>query len=175
METKAKHFAMGYHAGQVRKYTGEPYINHPAAVVQLVRSVEHTEAMICAAWLHDVVEDTSAQLLDVFNLFGEDVARLVSDLTDVSRLSDGNRATRKAIDLMHTAQAVPQAKTIKLADLIENTRSIVDRDPSFAKVYLREKAKLLHVLRDGDPALWKMVFDSIPEEYRLEVRLGERK
>lgn len=58
MEERAKDFATRYHASidQRRKYTGEPYITHPAAVVELVRSVPHTEAMICAAWLHDTVE-----------------------------------------------------------------------------------------------------------------------
>jgi len=171
METKAKHFAMGYHAGQVRKYTGAPYINHPAAVVELVRSVKHTEAMICAAWLHDVVEDTVGTLMDVFNLFGEEVARLVSDLTDISKPTDGNRAARKAMDLLHTSRACPRAKTIKLADLIDNARSIVEHDPGLAKVYLREKARLLHVLRDGDPVLWNMAFDLIPEQYRDEANL----
>jgi len=62
LELKAKAFATKCHEDikQVRKYTGEPYINHPAAVVEIVRSVPHTEAMLCAAWLHDTVEDTNA-------------------------------------------------------------------------------------------------------------------
>lgn len=51
--------------GQVRKYTGEPYINHPAAVAELVSSVPHTPEMLAAAWLHDTVEDTPITLLDI--------------------------------------------------------------------------------------------------------------
>lgn len=160
---RAKRFAESAHASvdQRRKYSGEAYIEHPAAVVELVRSVPHTEAMVCAAWLHDVAEDTPRTLNDIQHEFGFEIATLVEMLTDVSKPGDGNRATRKAIDREHTAKACPQAKTIKLADLIDNTRSIVAHDPKFAKVYLAEKALLLEVLRDGDAVLWKLAHDSI--------------
>ena len=158
MEEQAKSFAEAAHASidHRRKYSGEPYIEHPAAVVELVRSVPHTEAMICAAWLHDTVEDTPTTLADVERHFGDDVASLVEQLTDISRPEDGNRRHRKAIDREHTAKANAQAKTIKLADLIDNTRNIVERDPDFAKVYLAEKVLLLDVLREGDATLWAM-------------------
>lgn len=158
MEDRARKFAEAAHAGinQRRKYSGEPYIAHPAAVAELVRSVPHTEAMICAAWLHDTVEDTPATLTDVEREFGAEVAALVEQLTDVSRPEDGNRKKRKTIDREHTAKASAQAKTIKLADLIDNTRSIVERDPDFAKVYLAEKVLLLEVLREGDATLWAL-------------------
>lgn len=74
-------------------------------------------------------------------------------------LLDEIERLRKAIDREHTAKASPAAKTIKLADLIDNTRSIVKYDPSFAEVYLREKAELLKVLTDGDQTLWSMAKD----------------
>lgn len=158
LEQHAREFANCAHGlnDQRRKYTGEPYIVHPAAVVELVRSVPHTPKMIAAAWLHDTVEDTPATLTHIENLFGEEVAALVEMLTDVSKPEDGNRAKRKAIDRAHTAKASPAAKTIKLADLIDNTRSIVERDPDFAKVYLAEKRLLLEVLTEGDPTLYAM-------------------
>ena len=158
MENRAKAYAAQAHAAidQRRKYTGEPYIAHPAAVVELVRNVPHTEVMICAAWLHDTVEDTPETLGNVEREFGPEVAALVEQLTDVSRREDGNRKKRKTIDREHTAKASPEAKTIKLADLIDNTRSIVERDPEFAKVYLAEKILLLEVLREGDATLWAL-------------------
>jgi len=158
MIDRAKEYATWCHASirHRRKYTNEPYINHPAAVVGLIEQVPHTEAMICAAWLHDTVEDTPVTLTDIHDVFGSEVATLVEMLTDVSEYSDGNRAKRKAIDLRHTAQASPEAKTVKLADLIDNTRSIIKHDPEFAKVYLAEKALLLEVLRDGDTYLWSI-------------------
>jgi hypothetical protein len=59
------------------------------------------------------------------------------------------------MDLMHMARAPAAAKTIKLADLIDNTLTISKYDPSFWKVYRREKEALLQVLKEGDPVLWK--------------------
>jgi (p)ppGpp synthase/HD superfamily hydrolase len=160
LETRAKAFATQAHASidQRRKYTNEPYINHPAAVVEIVRSVPHTPEMLAAAWLHDVVEDTPVTLDQVEAEFGPEVAALVECLTDVSKPQDGNRATRRAIDREHTAKASPAAKTIKLADLIDNTRNIVALDPGFARVYLPEKLQLLAVLEEGDPTLWAEAF-----------------
>jgi len=85
--------------------------------------------------------------------FGVDVATLVAALTDISRPNDGDRKIRKAIDRNHLAGASARAQTIKLADLIDNSRSIVERDPDFAKVYLAEKRELLAVLTEGDETL----------------------
>lgn len=157
LEWLAKEFAENAHGSisQVRRYTGEPYINHPASVVEIVRSVDHTEEMIAAAWLHDVVEDTPATIKEITTIFGVQVGMFVEMLTDVSVPEDGNRAARKAIDCEHTARAMPPAKTIKLADLIDNSASIIELDPEFAEVYLKEKALLLQVLTEGDRALWK--------------------
>jgi hypothetical protein len=90
-----------------------------------------------------------------------EVACLVEMLTDVSKPEDGNRATRKAMDREHTANASSQAKTIKLADLIDNTHSIVEHDPDFARVYMREKTRLLQVLSEGDPTLYRKATDLV--------------
>ena len=152
---RARVFATAAHAavGQLRKYTYEPYIVHPAEVVRIVRSVPHTDEMVAAAWLHDVVEDTGVTIEVIRAEFGEKVAELVGWLTDVSRPEQGNRATRKAIDRAHTAMAPAEAQTIKLADLISNTRSIMAHDEKFAKTYLEEKRLLLEVMTKGDPTL----------------------
>ncbi|SNR99825.1 HD domain-containing protein [Humidesulfovibrio mexicanus] len=152
--TDAMDFATQAHRGQKRKYTGEPYIVHPFAVAGLVRSVVEAEEAIAAAFLHDTVEDCGVPFIVLADRFGRFVADLVEMLTDPSRPEDGNRAMRKRIDLGHTTQACPVAKTIKLADLIDNTKSIVAFDPKFAAVYLEEKRRLLEVLREGDAGLW---------------------
>jgi (p)ppGpp synthase/HD superfamily hydrolase len=156
LEARAAEFAAAAHArvGQLRKYTGTPYIEHPRAVADLVRGVAHTPEMLAAAWLHDTIEDTGATHEELYYAFGPVVARLVTELTDVSKPSDGNRKARKALDREHLAIASPPAKTIKLADLIDNTRSIVANDPKFARVYLEEKRLLLPFLKSGDPGLW---------------------
>lgn len=84
LEEQARRYATQAHAaaGQRRKYTDEPYIVHPAAVAELVRSVTDDEQMIAAAWLHDTVEDTPSTLQDIESHFGPRVAKLVDMLTD---------------------------------------------------------------------------------------------
>lgn len=144
---------------QVRKYTGEPYINHPMAVAALVDAVGGTDEMIAAALLHDTVEDTYATIDNIRLLFGDTVAEYVEWLTDISKPSDGNRAIRKKIDRDHIVNAPSEVKTIKLADLIHNTASIVEHDPKFAKIYLAEKRLLLEVLRDGNIELWEHAYE----------------
>ncbi|CDX26726.1 Uncharacterized 19.2 kDa protein in cobO 3'region (modular protein) [Mesorhizobium plurifarium] len=139
---------------QKRKYSNEDYVAHPIAVAEIVRSVPHTPEMVAAALLHDVVEDTPVEQAQILRDFGHKVADLVSWLTDVSKPEDGNRAARKALDRDHIAGAPSEAKTIKLADLIDNTSTIKERDPDFWKIYRLEKLALLEVLKDGDPTLW---------------------
>lgn len=146
-------FAHAAHAavGQTRKYTGEPYYVHCANVAALVNQHLGCEdfddmdasCVVAAAYLHDVLEDTSVTEHTLHSLFGRLVADLVLEVTDVSRPEDGNRAKRKAIDRDHIAKASRYGKAIKLADLIDNTRSIVKHDPHFAKVYLKEKEELI--------------------------------
>ncbi|WP_051356397.1 hypothetical protein [Azorhizobium doebereinerae] len=81
------------------------------------------------------------------------VAALVDDLTDPSTKSDGNRQVRRAIDRAHSAKASPAAKTVKLADIIDNTTSIVRHDRSFARLYRSEIEMLLPLLAEGDTSL----------------------
>lgn len=166
---KAARYSAAAHKrqGQVRKYSGRPYIVHPAAVAKIVQSVAHDEDMVCASWLHDTVEDTDVTIDDIRKEFGDNVAEMVSDLTDVSVPSDGNRKTRKMIDRAHTSKALPASKTIKLADLIHNTGDIVSNDVNFGRVYLREKKLLLEVLGDGDPKLHALATDMLKKSMKI--------
>lgn len=181
---KARIFATAAHAAvkQTRKYTNEPYINHPIEVAAIITNTPITDwdfNMIAAALLHDVVEDTGVTIQLIQKEFGEDIADLVGWLTDVSTPEDGNRAQRKRIDLEHTAASPARAQTIKLADLISNTQSIVRYDPNFAEVYLKEKQALLKVLTKGDPTLWEKANDLCVsglrtiEESRVQLALGK--
>jgi len=157
---------------QVRKYTNEPYWVHPVEVMEIVRTVpNHTPAMLAAALFHDLVEDTPIKLEEIEELFGAEVSILVEMLTDVSMPEDGNRRQRKDKDLQHTAKASPEAKTIKLADLISNTKSIVEYDVDFAKVYLREKALLLEVLKEGDKTLYDIAYQLMQDSEMKLMRL----
>ena len=162
---KARVFATAAHGAvaQLRKYTNEPYIVHPAEVAGIVATITHTDEMLAAAWLHDVVEDTGVTIETIRAEFGEKVAELVGWLTDVSRPDHGNRAARKAVDRAHTAMAPAEAQTVKLADLISNCSSIVKHDAEFAKVYLEEKRLLLEVLTKGDETLHRRASEIVSE------------
>jgi hypothetical protein len=168
--SRAHAFAAAAHGAvkQVRKYTGEPYVKHPIDVAALVETVPHTPEMIAAALLHDVVEDTGVTLEVIELEFGSIVADLVGWLTDASKPEDGNRATRKAIDRMHSAAAPPQAQTIKLADIIDNTLTIEAKDPDFAKVFRHEKRRLLEVMNKGDPTLMARALAQIDEHVQAK-------
>lgn len=162
---RAMQFAIAAHGAQVRKYTGEPYWKHLAEVVGILSAAESvTPEMIAAAWLHDTVEDTRVTIDVIAREFGDEVARLVAGLTDISRPEDGSRKRRKQLDREHVAAGCWMIQTIKLADLISNTGSVTVHSPSFAKVYVPEKRSLLEVLTKGDQNLlslaWKMVEDA---------------
>lgn len=151
-------FATNAHAGQVRKYTGEPYIAHPIRVARNVfLTGDWTSEQLAAALLHDVVEDTPVTLAQLELEFGPEIASLVEQVTDVSKPNDGNRAKRKELDLRHLMKATPAAKTIKLADILDNVSSVAQHDPEFAKVYLPEKSAQLCALHGGNQQLWDQV------------------
>lgn len=167
---RAIEFAKEAHKGQLRKYTHEPYIVHPISVALLVHDtmdhVDYDDDMVIAALLHDVLEDTNRTYNDIEREFGTNVAVMVEHLTDISKPEDGNRATRKQIDLLHTASASPKAKSVKLADLIDNHKSITQYDPDFAKVYMHEMESLLDVLGDGNKRLFHMARSLVLEYHK---------
>lgn len=160
-------FAKKAHAavGQVRKYTNQPYIVHPIEVASIVRTVPHTDAMLAAALLHDVLEDTKITEHELRREFGDEITDLVVWLTDVSKPSDGVREVRKAIDRAHSQHAPAAAQTVKVADLISNSHTITKFDPDFAEVYLHEKLLLLDVLTKADKTLVARAYN-ICKEYR---------
>lgn len=157
--------AAEWHKDQVRKYTGEPYTEHLREVAAIVRSVPYTEDMVCAAWLHDILEDTGCPGWKVEANFGPAVYHLVWLLSDLMPHSVGNRAYRKGLYRQKLAMFGPEAHTIKLADLISNARSIFKQDPGFASVYAGEMGDLLRVLTKGDHHLRAQALRILNEYY----------
>lgn len=169
---RAMIFAREAHAQQVRKYTGNPYADHLAEVAGIVATVlpsakVRAEIMLATAWLHDYVEDCrDPRDYDgagaFFNIWyaltragnkscrADEVAEGVLALSD---LETGNRAERKELSRIRLAAAPGWVQTIKCADLISNTSSIVKHDPKFALTYLEEKRLLLDVLTRADRRL----------------------
>jgi len=162
--SKAEVFATIAHADidHMRKYSNDPYIVHPIRVAATVKEFGGTDDMIASAFLHDTVEDTKATMEDIVMQFGEKVAVIVEGLTDVSVPTDGNRAVRKAIDRVHSADATYEAQFVKCADIIDNSADIGENDPDFNIVYKKEMALLLTVLdKVKDTPIYKKALDSV--------------
>lgn len=155
-----------WHHGQQRKYTGEPYYVHPFEVAHILKERGLGEDLQIAALLHDTIEDCGVTKEEITILFGGRVADLVDMVTDVSKPEDGNRKVRKELDKNHLAKADADGQTIKLADLISNSSSIVKHDTNFAKVYMAEKKALLSVLTKGDKVLYERA-NNILNDYFL--------
>lgn len=139
--------------GQIRKYTGEPYIVHPRAVAAMLAEHINDPEVIAAALLHDVLEDTPVKSAQIESAFGSRVAGFVKALSDVPEQPGLNREARKQSDIARLAEAGFEVQSIKLADLTHNTESIVRFDHRFARTYLEEKARVLAVLDKGHPLL----------------------
>ena len=164
MFERAVKFATRAHRGQVRKYTDQAYIMHPLSVAEIVRTVpNHTEEMLVAAVLHDVVEDCDVDINDICEEFGTVVGMYVSYLTDVSTPEDGNRSQRKQKDAHHVASGPAEAQTIKVADLMHNTVDIYANDPRFWEVYKHEKWFQLNLLTEADSTLWLQARNQLKE------------
>ena len=152
MVIKAEAFARERHAGQKRKYTGEPYATHLEGVVKILKSVEHTPAMLASAWLHDSVEGRAVKYSEI-NGFPPPVPAYVKALTDDVLFSTDSRAVRKQIYRNQLEASPSCVQTIKLADMIDNCSTLMARDPKFAVTYFAEQRLMLAALKDGDAGL----------------------
>lgn len=156
-EKEALEFARKAHGEQRRKYTDEPFIEHPKRVAELVRMVSHTPNMICAAYLHDVVQDTTVSLQTIQRVFGNTVGKLVGELTSEfvkEKYPRMNRRWRKEKETRRQKTMSADAKTIRLAEVIDNIPGIIKHDPAFAGKYIEEIEALMEALQGGDPKLF---------------------
>ena len=133
---KAYQFAKTAHAG-VRRRSGEPYIIHPIAVAHIVcKDIGLGSTSICAALLHDVVEDTDYTVDDIKDLFGEKIAQIVKGLTKISGGVFGDQASAQAENfrkLIITMSEDIRVVLIKIADRLHNMRTLDSQ--STAKQY----------------------------------------
>ena len=131
--TKAYNFSKQAHKG-VRRLSGEPYIMHPIAVAQIVcGEIGLGSTSICAALLHDVVEDTDYTVEDMSNIFGPKVAQIVDGLTKISGGIFGDRASAQAESfkkLLLTMSDDIRVILIKISDRLHNMRTLGSQRPN---------------------------------------------
>ena len=127
---KAFNFARQAHKG-VRRLSGEPYIMHPIAVARIaVEEMGLGSTSICAALLHDVVEDTDYTVEDISNIFGERIAHIVDGLTKISGGIFGDRASAQAENfkkLLLTMSDDIRVILIKICDRLHNMRTLASQ------------------------------------------------
>ena len=130
---RAFKFAREAHYG-VRRRSGEPYILHPIAVAKIVsREIGLGSTSICAALLHDVVEDTEYTVEDIERHFGKKIAEIVSGLTKISGGIFGDRASAQAENfrkLLLTMSEDIRVVLIKMADRLHNMRTLGSMAPN---------------------------------------------
>lgn len=130
---RAFNFANEAHRG-VRRRSGEPYILHPLAVARIVnQEMGLGSTSICAALLHDVVEDTDYTVEDIENLFGKKIAQIVAGLTKISGGIFGDKASVQAENfrkLLLTMSEDIRVILIKMADRLHNMRTLGSMAPN---------------------------------------------
>lgn len=131
--TKAFNFARQAHKG-VRRLSGEPYIMHPIAVAQIAcEEIGLGSTSICAALLHDVVEDTDYTIEDIQNIFGDKIAQIVDGLTKISGGIFGEQASAQAENfkkLLLTMSDDIRVILIKICDRLHNMRTLASQPPN---------------------------------------------
>lgn len=167
-------FANEAHAGQMRKYTGEKYIEHLLRVMRLCNEYVQDTAVLSAALLHDTIEDTAVdkKTLEEF-LSGimekreaERTLKLVVELTDVYvkvDYPDMNRRVRRGREAERLSEASPEAQTIKYADIIDNVQDLGDVETDFAPVFMRECKEILKQMNRGNQELYQRAVRAVDD------------
>ena len=157
-------FVKKMHKGQVRKYTNEPYHAHPLEVAKIVS--EYQDDCVEIALCHDLFEDTKCDFTMLYNKLVKigyerrlsyKICNNVKELTDVFTVEDYpsfNRKWRKEKESIRLGDISYKSQSVKYADLINNTISIVENDKAFAKTYLSEKEAILKVMNSGNSVLF---------------------
>lgn len=162
---RAAAFAADKHRNQRRKDTdASPYINHPIALAQLLATDGKISdpVVLCAALLHDTLEDTETTSQELIAEFGVEICTVVQEVTDDKSLP---KQVRKQLQIEHARSISKKAKLVKLADKICNLRDIRDYPPadwtSERKGEYFDWAKsVVDGLRGSSPAL-EMIFDQL--------------
>ncbi len=174
-------FAAEFHKDQ-RRRSGEPYINHPVEVALILAKDLHMDAdTVCAALLHDTVEDTPATLADLSERYGDTVAELVDGVTKLTNIQVSNMDEKQALNLRKMVLAMSKdirVVIIKIADRLHNMRTLAALPPHKRVFKSRETMDVYAPLADrlGISSIkWELedlaFFYLEPEEYERIARM----
>lgn len=165
-------FARQAHGDQQRKFVDEPYINHLVRVMEICKQYSSDIAVLSAALLHDVLEDTTVTRVEIkkflLPLLNEKKAihtvNLVEELTDIytkNQYPEWNRRKRKSKEAERLSKTGSEAQTVKYADIIDNSLHIKDAETDFARVFLSECRALLKAMTRGDSRLHEKAVETV--------------
>ena len=137
------------HKGESRQYTREPHWEYCRRIAGYCEYYNLKSDIVKAAWLHDVLGRTQCPDWLLRLVFNEAVYQIVFDLTYITTLTDGNRYTRKAIELKRLAKVSKEAAMIELLIRFDNSRTIKAYDPRFYAIYRQETLDVLEVLPEA--------------------------
>ena len=146
LEASAK--ALASHAHRNQKYGEQPYVNHLADVVRRVKTITQDPEVICAAWLHDIIEDTQVTYGDVERQFGTNVAKMVWAVTGV-----GHDREAKMANAIEKIAQTPGSELVKSADRLSNaSASKAEKKMKLYQRYKDEHTNLSPVLGNNELA-----------------------
>lgn len=170
-ERIALDYATQWHEGQQR-FSGAPYIVHPRRVGFMAKAYGFRQAMVCAAFLHDVVEDTAVTADDLTLVFGAEVADLVTELTTPKRGDGKSREDRFRAEYERLLGISVPAKLVKLCDVYDNISRLdaeaVGAPPQWVPNYVRLKARLLPTLEVTNQPVWETTRALLERAYRSQ-------
>jgi len=141
---KAYVYASRMHDGQMRK-SGDDYFIHPVAVADIIADMRLDASSVCAALLHDVVEDCEVSLPEVETVFGEEVAFLVDGVTKLGKVNFASREDRQAESFRKMLVAMARdirVLLVKLADRLDNMRTLEHMSESSQERIARETIEI---------------------------------
>lgn len=163
---RALSFAANKHRDQRRKDTGAtPYINHPIAVTRLLIEIEgiRDTTTLCAALLHDTIEDTETSAEELTREFGATISELVQEVTDDKTLA---KPVRKQAQIDHAPHLSCEARAIKLADKISNLQDVSQNPPpGWSLQRRRDYYDWASQVIDGLRGDWKALEQAFDEQF----------
>lgn len=162
----AKFVATTAHAGQTRKFSGLPYITHPAGVVAFLEKFNVGENILAAAWCHDVIEDTSITYESLELVIGTQVTDIVQELTNYKFPEGTSRVTEYWANVMRLVQASHQAQTGKCGDVYDNCKDVYAQDPVYGARFIAEKFFLVRLLYLAQGDVRQAVLNLLADVYR---------
>jgi (p)ppGpp synthase/HD superfamily hydrolase len=179
METKypkekielAKKYCVEYHKGQLRKGNGKPFHIHPFEVAEILKKYGYDDPLtICIAYLHDTIEDTPLAMDEIHENFGYEISNAVFVLSrNKGRVMNKEKLTREDYK-QRLAFARKTIQRVKIADMIDNTRTLKDLDKEAIKRKIKDAEEFYIPLGKAiAPEMIKELIENI-ESYKKGVK-----